>query len=172
MIRLQDIDRLLTEAAEVPTSVTKYLPKEAFEKFQVELSKIIEVLKKDIGGKMLGRTVTFRGAKGFGQIEQDHSAVISDVDVVLYQDKYTLLLKGSEGKSRKQNEYYIDPTSPVFMKISRGTPTQDVSVEPEKKPQPAIRKVVNPTNIPSKQAQKVSNQPRVAQPPQQQQVRR
>jgi hypothetical protein len=150
MIRLKEMFQLKEAVEDASTSVSKYLPKESFEKFQVELTKIIGSLKQEIGGKLMGRTVTFRGAKGFGQIEQDHSVIVNDVDIVLYDNKYNLLLKGTEGKSRKVSEYYIDPTSPVYMKISRGTPTQDLQQEPPaaEAPKSPIRKVITPTNIP------------------------
>jgi len=141
-LNLSSILHSLNEAEDI-TSVAKYLPKESFERFQTELSKAIEMLKKEVKAKVVGRLVTFRGAKGFGQIEQDHQATISDVDLVLYQDKYTLLFKGSEGKSKKQNEYYIDPTAPTYMKISRA-PTTDITPQNQPQPQPVVRKIQTP----------------------------
>jgi hypothetical protein len=137
----------LNEIGEI-SSVSKYLPKESFDNFQNKLSELMSQLKAEIKKKVGGREVSFRGAKGFGQIEQTHTALISDVDLVLYQDRYTILFKGSEGKSKKQNEYYIDPTSNVYMKIGVGAaPTSDVQIEPKVKPKPVVQPTVPKQNV-------------------------
>ena len=131
------IKQTLLEADLTPTSsIVKYTPKFDFEKFQKELTSIMDKFKSNLNKNLSGREVSFRGAKGYGQMEQTHTAFIDDVDIVLYQDKYTILLKGTEGKSKKVTEYYVDPTQNISMNIKRGVtkPVPEKPVETPHKP--------------------------------------
>jgi hypothetical protein len=140
--------------------ISKFNPKPIFDAFQTELGTAMEKFKATLKKSVVGREVAFRGAKGFGQIEQSHSTIVNDVDLVLYQDKYTILFKGTEGKSKKQHEYYIDPTSNISMNIKAGAPAADVTPEPAQRPRPVIRKVVTPQiKGAAPQAPKVATRP-------------
>jgi len=133
---------LISEDVEDVTAtanITKYDPKFDFEKFQKQMLISMSEFKKNLEKNLLGREVAARAAKGYGQMEQTHVVFVNGIDVVLYQDRYTILLKGTEGRSKKESEYYVDPTANVSMKIRSGGAKHIEEPSPEQPHKPVVR---------------------------------
>lgn len=107
----------LTEA------VKTYNTSDDFKQLQASINNSINLYRNKLLKAINGKRVAFRGAKGFGQLQQKYIVDVENVDIVLYQDRYTILIKGVAKNERKTSEFYVDPSNNSIFKIKLEEPT-------------------------------------------------
>ena len=93
---------------------------------------------------MVGKEVTIRASKGFGQIKKDYKIVPSSVTLSLVKDEYQLVVK-----DKQQKDYYLDTTFKIV--ISGEQPSQQ-----EKPVPPTDVKPEQPKTVPSQTPQQTN----------------
>lgn len=104
-----------------------------FTNFQADLSKLVTGYETLFNETLVGKEVTIRASKGFGQIKKDYKVVPSSVTLSIVKDEYQLVVK-----DKQQKDYYLDTTFKIVVNSSEQAP-QEKPVAPtgvESKPVP------------------------------------
>lgn len=97
-----------TPGAAPTTSAQVYNASAEMQSFESEVAASIAKHEQNFKARLLNKTVTVRAAKGYGQVEKDHTIVVTSVAIVLFKETYHLVLKDKEKK-----EYYVNVNTKI-----------------------------------------------------------
>jgi len=100
-----------------------------FTNFQADLAKIVTGYETLFNESLVGKEVTIRASKGFGQIKKDYKIVPSSVTLSLVKDEYQLVVK-----DKQQKDYYLDTTFKIVISGKDSQQTEKPVVPTDTKP--------------------------------------
>ena len=115
-----------------------------YENFENDLSALIAGYEKLFNGAMVGKEVTIRASKGYGQVKKDYKITTTSVTISLLKDEYQLIVK-----DRQQKDYYLDKTFKIV--ISGESPQQTQEKKPEAPQSPVEKQQSVQTSLPTEQ---------------------
>jgi hypothetical protein len=121
-----------------------------FNDFKRQTDSLLGAYKASLKEKLNGKTIELKGSKGYGQANLHYTVIVTDVDVTLYQNKYTVVITGrlsNERSDAKPASFYVDPSENSTIKIVKPeapTVERKPEVAPKQNPQPQPRQSVQP----------------------------